>query len=152
MNGRLLLFAMQKGRILISKTILYWSMIICRGWKKFCGLSVTSRITFSPCTATSVRTIKRWLTGGYNAKSKNQNTLISGTWHGSHAGNKTACTPPRVACIDVFTASGGQESRWRLKILDYLYYLLFIYILNRKYSVLHIEYVWKILDWNRGRV
>lgn len=64
----------------------------------------------TPCKATLVRTIKRWLTDGYNAKSKNQNTLISDTWRGSHAGNKTTCTPPRMACIDVFTASGGDNS------------------------------------------
>lgn len=128
--------------------ILYWSIIISMliyiADQKNSAVSQSLRVLrfhcATPCRATSVRTIKRWLTGGYNAKSKNQNTLISDTWRGSHAGNKTACTPPRVACIDVFTASGGQQSRWRLKMLDYLYCLLFVYFLNKKYSVLYIEY------------
>jgi len=78
------------------------------------------------------RTMKRRLTAGYNAKSKNQNTLISGTWHGSHAGNKTACTPPHVAPfalkyrLHVGAQSPEREREMTLKSPDYLYVLFII--------------------------
>lgn len=45
----------------------------------------------------TIRTMRRRLTTDYNAESKNQNTLISATWLGSHAGNKTfSASAPRA--------------------------------------------------------
>lgn len=45
----------------------------------------------------TIRTMRRRLTTDYNAESKNQNTLISATWLGSRAGNKTfSASAPRA--------------------------------------------------------
>lgn len=106
----LVLFTIYKDLNMQKKAILYCPY---HSLQKFCGffqpLCVSLFHRAEPGGATLVRTMQRRLTGGYNVKSKNQNTLISGTWHGSHAGNKTACTPSHVACIDVSVVSGDNS-------------------------------------------
>jgi len=102
-----MLFAIRKDLNMQKKAILY---CLYRGLQKFSQPLCVSRFHYAePGGATSARTMQRRLTGGYNVKSKNQNTLISGTWRGSHAGNKTACTLPHVACIDVPAVSGDNS-------------------------------------------
>ena len=96
-----MLFVIRKNLNMQKKAIYCLYTVACKSSAVSRPLCVSRFHCAEPGGATSVRTMRRRLTGGYNVKSKNQNTLISGTWRGSHAGNKTAYTLPHVACIDV---------------------------------------------------